>query len=394
MERRRLGRTDHHSSVAVLGGAAAWSATVEEAGAFLQLALDHGVNHLDIAPQYGAAESVVGPHLAAHRGELFIAGKTLRANPDGVTEQFDTTRRLLNAEVLDLYQAHAVTTLEELDRRSPALERILELRDAGHTRFAGITGHDLEVPRAHLEALRRFDLDTVMFPVYPALWARPEYREPAEELLATCAERDVGVMVIKAVARRPWADRRPLADAVAGELRHGGPLGRLVVRAPGHRRRDRPRRALRALDAGRARVLHAGRHGAPAPRARRGRALRRYGRRRAPRRGRGDGGRGAHLPHAALKAPGSGRLQRRDHGAEGAVVGGARRRGHHDALAEPGEAIEQDARAARRRCRTGRGCRAPRRRARSPRSSQRSWRIRSRSRGPSSVQPWSSRVGA
>jgi aryl-alcohol dehydrogenase-like predicted oxidoreductase len=216
VERRRLGRTGHESSVAVLGGAACWAASVEEAGDWLRLALDHGVNHLDIAPQYGAAESVVGPHLAAHRDELFIAGKTLRANPDGVADQFDTTRRLLNADVLDLYQAHAVTSLEELDRRSPALERIVALRDAGQTRFAGITGHDMEVPRAHLEALRRFDLDTVMFPVYPALWARPEYREPAEELLALCAERDLGVMVIKAAARRPWADRRPLADALAG----------------------------------------------------------------------------------------------------------------------------------------------------------------------------------
>jgi aryl-alcohol dehydrogenase-like predicted oxidoreductase len=216
VERRRLGRTGHESSVAILGGAAAWSATVEEAGAWLRLALDNGVNHLDIAPQYGAAESVVGPNLAAHREELFIAGKTLRADPDGVADQFDTTRRLLNAEVLDLYQAHAVTSLEELDRRSPALERIVGFRDQGRTRFAGITGHDLEVPRVHLEALRRFDLDTVMFPVYPALWARREYREAAEELLALCAERDIGVMAIKTVARRPWADGRPMADAVAG----------------------------------------------------------------------------------------------------------------------------------------------------------------------------------
>jgi aryl-alcohol dehydrogenase-like predicted oxidoreductase len=216
MERRRLGRTGHLSAVAVLGGAACWAAGVDEAGRWLDLALAHGVNHLDIAPQYGAAESVVGPHLAARRDELFIAGKTLRANPEGVADQFDTTRRLLHADVLDLYQAHAVTTLDELDRRSPALERIVALRDAGQTRFAGITGHDMEVPRVHLEALRRFDLDTVMFPVYPALWARPEYREPAEELLSVCAERDLGVMVIKAAARRPWADGRPLADAVAG----------------------------------------------------------------------------------------------------------------------------------------------------------------------------------
>jgi aryl-alcohol dehydrogenase-like predicted oxidoreductase len=146
----------------------------------------------------------------------------LRANPAGVTDQFDATRRQLNADVLDLYQAHAVTTLAELDRRSPALERILALRDAGQTRFAGITGHDMEVPRVHLEALRRFDLDTVMFPVYPALWSRPEYREPAEELVALCAERDLGVMVIKAAARRPWADGRPLADAVASSAATSG----------------------------------------------------------------------------------------------------------------------------------------------------------------------------
>ena len=216
MERRRLGRTGHESSVAVLGGAACWASTVEEAGAWLRTALAAGVNHLDIAPQYGAAESGVGPNIAAVREQLFVAGKTLRANPEGVQDQFDNTRRLLNADVLDLYQAHAVTSLEELDRRSPALEQIVALREAGHTRFAGITGHDLEVPRAHLEALRRFDLDTVMFPVYPALWSRPDYREPAEELLELCAARDIGVMAIKAAAHRPWADRRPLSDAVAG----------------------------------------------------------------------------------------------------------------------------------------------------------------------------------
>ncbi len=217
MERRRLGRTGHQSSVAILGGAACWAATPEAAGAWLQLARQRGVNHLDIAPQYGRAEAVVGPHLAACRAEMFVAGKTLRANPDGVRDQFDTTRRLLHADVLDLYQAHAVTTLEELDRRSGALERILQLREQGLTRFAGITGHDLDVPVVFLEALRRFDLDTVMFPVYPALWRLPRYREPAEELLAVCGQRDIGVMAIKAVAHRPWADGRPLADVASDQ---------------------------------------------------------------------------------------------------------------------------------------------------------------------------------
>ena len=169
---------------------------------------------------------------------------------------------MLNADVLDLYQAHAVTTLEELDRRSAAIERIISFRDSGQTRFAGITGHDVTVPVTLLEALRRFDLDTVMFPVYPALWARPEYREPAEELLALCGERDLGVMAIKAVAQRPWADGRPMADASTGALppAGAGPTRGTSPAAPDEEM-DRGS-AVRPVDRRRARILHAGGHGA------------------------------------------------------------------------------------------------------------------------------------
>jgi len=52
-----------------------------------------------------------------------------------------------------------------------------------------------------------------MFPVYPAVWADTGYRADVDALLAECAERDVGVMAIKAVAWRPWGDRTP--DAIS-----------------------------------------------------------------------------------------------------------------------------------------------------------------------------------
>lgn len=217
METRRLGRTGHRSSVAVLGGAAFWSSSPEDAERGFRLALDRGVNHLDIAPRYGAAEDVVGPLVPAVRDRLFVAGKTMRANPAGVRAQFDDTRRKLGCDVLDLYQAHAVTSLADLDARADALDTIVKLRDEGATRFAGITGHDHGAPAAHAEAVRRYDLDTVMFPVNAFLWGLPRYRADAEALLALCAERDVGVLAIKAGARRPWADGRPLDDAVAGD---------------------------------------------------------------------------------------------------------------------------------------------------------------------------------
>jgi aryl-alcohol dehydrogenase-like predicted oxidoreductase len=218
VERRRLGRTGHESSVAILGGAAFWATeTSDDARPAFIAAIERGVNHLDIAPQYGNAERVVGPLVPAVRDRLFVAGKTLRSNPEGVDAQFDDTRRLLGCDVLDLYQAHGVTSINELDARADAIDRIVAIRDRGGARFAGITGHDLSAPATFSEALRRWDLDTVMFPVYPRLWADPDYRRDAEELLATCAARDVGVMAIKAVARRPWADRKPLAASLEGD---------------------------------------------------------------------------------------------------------------------------------------------------------------------------------
>lgn len=211
MQTRRLGRTDHHSSVAVLGGAAYWDATPEIAEASFAQALDAGVNHLDIAPQYGLAEDVVGPLIPAVRDRLFIGCKTLRKAADGVRDQLETSLRKLGCDHFDLYQAHAVTDLDVLDERTDAFETMLRARDEGLVRFVGVTGHDLGAPRAHLEAVRRFDLDTVMFPLYPRVWADPRYRADAQALLDECAARDVGVMVIKAVAWRPWGDREPTA---------------------------------------------------------------------------------------------------------------------------------------------------------------------------------------
>jgi aryl-alcohol dehydrogenase-like predicted oxidoreductase len=204
---RRLGRTGHRSSVAILGGAAFWDADPDVTASAFHEALAAGVNHLDVAPQYGRAQELLGPSIPAVRDRVFVACKTLRHNGDGVRAQLEESLRLLNCDHFDLYQLHAVTDLEELNARSGAVEAILAARDEGLCRWVGITGHNLTAPAAHLEALRRYDLDTVMFPVNPQLWSDPAYRSDAEALLAHAIEHDVGVMAIKAAAARPWAGR-------------------------------------------------------------------------------------------------------------------------------------------------------------------------------------------
>ena len=207
METRRLGRTGHESTIAILGGAAFARSDPDETAAGFAHAITAGVNHLDVAPQYGLAEVLVGPNIPPVRDRLFVGCKTLRKNVDGVKAQAQESLEKLQIDRFDLYQAHAVTSLEVLDERMDALAEIVRMRDEGLTRFAGITGHDLTVPATFVEALRRFDLDTVMFPINARLWSDASYRRDAEALLTLCMERDIGVMAIKAGAARPWGDR-------------------------------------------------------------------------------------------------------------------------------------------------------------------------------------------
>ena len=81
----------------------------------------------------------------------------------------------------------------------------------------------------------------------------------------------------------PLGRRSPARRRGRRRCRHRRPVGRVLVRAGGHRRGDRTRGAVRALHTRRPRVLHARRHGVVAPCAGRRQELRADGRRGARR---------------------------------------------------------------------------------------------------------------
>jgi aryl-alcohol dehydrogenase-like predicted oxidoreductase len=186
MERRALGRTGHQSSVAILGGAAFGQTTVDVVAAAFAQAVAAGVNHLDIAPQYGMAEDLTGEVLPEYRDSMFVACKTLQRDAGGARAELERSLGKLRTERFDLYQMHAVNT------------------DEGLVGAIGITGHFQHVPRLFRAALEQLDLDTVLLPVNPPMLALPDYRSHYTALLEMAAERDLGVMAIKAVARGPW----------------------------------------------------------------------------------------------------------------------------------------------------------------------------------------------
>ncbi len=210
MEKRRLGRTEHMSTVVIFGGAAIGKVSQEAADEAIQIALDHGVNHVDIAPSYGEAELRMGPWMAKVRDQVFLGCKTTKRKKAEAAKELRRSLKRLRTDRFDLYQLHSVGDLEQLDlAMAPggAIEALVEAREKRLTTYLGITGHGMQAPATHAEALRRFDFDTVMFPLNPILMGNRQYRRDWEALLDLAQEKDVGLMVIKAAAQEPWGER-------------------------------------------------------------------------------------------------------------------------------------------------------------------------------------------
>ena len=207
MEKRTLGRTGHESTVVTFGAFAVGYVDQDEADRAIQLALDHGVNHVDIAPSYGHSMERMAPWMPEIRDSVFLGSKTGLRTRDEAWRDVESIMKRMNVENFDLFQFHSVANLDELDSvtaKGGALETLVEMREQGLTKWLGITGHGPSVPSTILEGLRRFDFDTVMFPLNPAMARDAEYRRDSEALLAECAERNVGVQTIKMIARGGW----------------------------------------------------------------------------------------------------------------------------------------------------------------------------------------------
>ena len=214
MEIRRFGRTGHMSTVAIFGAAAFYEISQEGADRVMEQVIEAGVNHIDVAPSYGQAELRIGPWMRRERERFFLGCKTTERTKEGAWKEMQESLERLQTETFDLYQCHAITTMEELDaitRKGGALEAFEQARREGLIKFIGITGHGVNAPEIYLEALRRFDFDSVLFPLNFVQMGMPEYRKNAEELIAACKAKDVGTMVIKSITKAPWGERKHTA---------------------------------------------------------------------------------------------------------------------------------------------------------------------------------------
>jgi aryl-alcohol dehydrogenase-like predicted oxidoreductase len=209
IEKRPFGRTGHMSSATIFG-AAAFSRNVsqDDANRVLELLLDHGVNHIDTAARYGDSELRLGPWMAEHRKDFFLATKTGDRSYTGAKESLHRSLERLRVDAVDLIQIHSLGHPEDWDEvmgADGALEALMEARDEGLTRFIGVTGHGWSIPAMHKRSLARFDFDSVLLPYNYIMHQSDRYRRDFDDVVRACERRNVAVQTIKAIARGPWA---------------------------------------------------------------------------------------------------------------------------------------------------------------------------------------------
>ena len=213
--RRPLGKTGVEVSIFALGGEGILRTRGRTAAAarVIERALDEGVTYCDTAPAYADSLDYYGASLGERREGIFLASKTHDRTRDGSLRLLDDSLRRLRTDRLDLWQLHDLRTADDLRRifaKDGALEALLRAREEGRTRFLGITGH--HDPAILLEAMRRFDFDTVLVALNAADVHRLSF---ARTVLADAARRGMGVIAMKVAAQGALLERGRLTMAEA-----------------------------------------------------------------------------------------------------------------------------------------------------------------------------------
>lgn len=212
---RPLGRTGRAVTLFGLGGEGVLRTygRMAEAVSVIHQALDAGVTYCDTAPAYASSLDYYGAALGERRRQVFLASKTHDRSRDGSLRLLDDSLRRLRTDWLDLWQLHDLRTADDLRQifaRGGALEALVHARAQGRVRFLGLTGH--HDPAILVEAMRRFDFDTVLVALNAADVHRLSF---VHTVVAEAASRGMGVIGMKVTAQGALLDRGRLSMAEA-----------------------------------------------------------------------------------------------------------------------------------------------------------------------------------
>ncbi len=207
---RRRYKDNIELSIIGFGGIVVVGLEQSEANRIVAESVERGVNYFDVAPSYGDGEAEIklGEALEPYRKHVFLACKTQRRDAPGAQQELERSLKRLRTDHFDLYQHHAVTTLEDVERifaPGGAQELFLKAREQGKVRYLGFSAHSVAAALAMLE---RFPFDSVLFPINFVCYAQGNF---GPQVVAKARERGAARLALKALAYTRWpegTDRR------------------------------------------------------------------------------------------------------------------------------------------------------------------------------------------
>lgn len=207
IEKRPFGRTGHMSTVTLFGAAALGNVTQAEADRTMELLMEYGVNHIDTAASYGAAEDRLGPWMEKYRDQFFLATKTGERTYEKARAEIHRSLERMRVDNVDLIQLHNLGHPDEWDTamgEHGALEAAIEAREEGLVRFIGVTGHGLNIPAFHRRSLEHFDFDSILLPWNYVMAQNGKYAAEFKQVVNLAEERGIAVQTIKSITQGPW----------------------------------------------------------------------------------------------------------------------------------------------------------------------------------------------
>jgi aryl-alcohol dehydrogenase-like predicted oxidoreductase len=203
MEQRKYGKTGEALSVVGFGGIIVTNESPADASRMVAEAIDRGVTYFDVAPSYGDAEEKLGPALEPWRNQVFLACKTGMRTAREAREELDRSLQRLRTDHLDLYQHHAVTTVDEVRTilgPGGAMETFVKARKEGKVRYLGFSAHSEEAAFALMDGA---DFDSILFPFNWACWLNGGF---GKGVMDRAREKGLGLLALKTLAKRKWRE--------------------------------------------------------------------------------------------------------------------------------------------------------------------------------------------
>lgn len=204
-----LARRDYKDGVKLsvigFGGIVVVGLGQNDAARVVAESFDRGVDYFDVAPSYfdGEAETKLGPALRPYRSRSFLACKTLERDAAAARRELERSLGRLRTDHFDLYQFHAVSSLEEVDRivgPGGAGETFLKARDEGKVRFLGASVHSAA---AAISLMDRFPLDSVLFPVNFVLFESGKF---GPQILEHAKKKGIARLALKSLSYTAWPE--------------------------------------------------------------------------------------------------------------------------------------------------------------------------------------------